>query len=94
MDPNLIIDDDYVTGVGSDSETRGNALEGILDQYLTILNEIKAEAIVEGKIADALAAYIGCVSLLNDQLTEISTSVKTAAQGFIQEVNTADEYLF
>ena len=38
MDPNLIIDDDYVTGVGSDSETRGNALEGILDQYLTILH--------------------------------------------------------
>ena len=94
MDPNLIIDDDYVTGVGSDSATRGGKLEGILDQYLTILNEIKAEAIVEGKIADALAAYIGCVSLLNDQLTEISTSVKTAAQGFIQEVNTADEYLF
>ena len=94
MDPNLIIDDDYVDDVGRDSTTRGNKLEGILDNFLTILNEMKAEAIVEGKIADALAAYISCVSLLNDQLTEISLSVERADRGFIQDVNTADEYLF
>lgn len=94
MDPNLIIDDGYVNSVGFDSVTRGEKLEAILDNYLAILREMKAEAIVRGKIANSLAAYIECVALLNDKVTEISKSVKTAAQGFIQEVNTADDYLF
>jgi len=94
MDPNLIIDDDYVYSVGDASTRRGRQLEKILDSYLSILNEIHSEALLSGEIADALAAYIGCVTLLNDQLTTISKSVDDTGMSFIQEINTADEYLF
>lgn len=94
MDPNLIIDDDYVYDVGDDCRLRGRKLEEVLDSYLTILNEIKSEALLDGSIADALSAFIECVALLNDQLTTLSKNVDDTGLSFIQEINTADDYLF
>ena len=94
MDPNLIIDDDYVYGIGTAGRSRAFKLEKILDEYLTILKEIKSEALVDGEIAQALDAFIECVGLLNNQLTTVSESLDTACVGFIQEVNDADQFLF
>lgn len=94
MDPNLIIDDDYVYGVGSNCESRGKKLEEILDSYRTILNEIKDEALLEGGVSEALESFIECVTLLNDQLTTLSQKVDDTGMSFIQDINTADNYLF
>ena len=94
MDPNLIIDDDYVYDVGDNCKRSGNKLEAILDDYLTILREIKDEALVEGEISVSLGLYIECVARLDDQLTTLSDKVKEIGMCFIQDVNTADAYLF
>lgn len=94
MDPNLIIDDNYVDNVGRNCAFRGYKMEGFLDSYLTILNEIKDAALVEGKTAQALEVFAECVAMLNDQLTTLSKSVQRTGSAFIQEINTADEYLF
>lgn len=94
MDPNLIIDDEYVYDVGEDCAQRGEKLEEILDAYLVILNEIKTEALIEGSVSDALSAFIECVTLLNDELTTLSQSVDGTGMCFIQDVNTADDFLF
>lgn len=94
MDPNLIIDDEYVYSVGDDCVLRGRKLEEILDSYLAILNEIKSEALIEGDISDALGLFIECVTPLNDQLTTLSKSVDDTCLRFVQDVNTADDFLF
>ncbi len=95
MDENLIIDDDYVLDVGKyAAPRRAKALEEILTAYITILEEICAEAIPSGEIADSTAAFAACASLLKGKLTEISDSIKTASGGFITAVNEADSYLF
>lgn len=94
LDPNLVIDDDYVHKVGNGCKTRGVKLEEIIDSYIVILNEIKNEALIEGDISDALGAYIECVTLLNDQLRTLSENVKEICLGFITDVNEADSYLF
>lgn len=94
MDPNLIIDDDYVYDVGDACAEHGKKLEDILDAYVAILREIKAEALVEGEISDALGVFIECVAQLNDQLTTLSDNVDSKCMSFINDVNTADSYLF
>lgn len=94
MDPNLIIDDEYIFAVGDDSKRRGKKLEEALEQYLEILKEIQTEALVEGNVAEALVAFVGCVELLKGQLEDISKTMYNRSYSFIQDVNDADQYLF
>lgn len=94
MDPNLIIDDEYILDVGSDCNRRGIKLEEILEQYLGILKEIQTEALVEGNVAEALVAFVSCVELLKGQIKDLSKSVDDRSYSFIQDVNDADQYLF
>lgn len=94
MDPNLIIDDEYITEVGKACKARGKKMEEILDKYIEILDEIRVEAITKGNISEAINAYVGCAKLLNNQISEISSSVNLICKGFITDVNSADEYLF
>lgn len=94
MDPNLIIDDDYVKRIGISCNQRGKKLEEILDSYLTILNEIEGEALVEGEITKSLNAYKECVALLNDQLVTLSANIQNICKCFLTDINDADDYLF
>lgn len=94
MDPNLIIDDEYILAVGGDCNRRGIKLEETLEQYLEILKEIQTEALVEGNVAEALVAFVGCVELIKGQLENLSKSVDDRSNSFIQDVNDADQYLF
>ena len=94
MDPNLIIDDDYIQEVGRLSLKRAKELDEILASYIEVLREIESEAITSGKTAQAISAYVGCVSLLTDRLSTSSEMIKKVASSFIIDVNVADEYLF
>ncbi len=94
MDANLIIDDSYVEEVGRRAPFRGRNLEEILDAYVAILSEIESEAITRGEVSRAVTAYKECVTLLNDKLTSISENVEKVANGFIVDVDAADNYLF
>ncbi len=94
MDANLIIDDGYVEEVGRLAPFHGRNLEEILDKYVAILSEIEGEAITRGEVSRAVTAYKECVVLLNDKLTAISDNVEKVANGFITDVDAADDYLF
>ncbi len=94
MDSNLVIDDDYVTTVAYNSSTRGAKLEKIYCSYLTILKDVRANAIKDGEIALALSDFIACIELLQNQLGKISESIQTDGQKFLVDVNEADQYLF
>ncbi len=94
MDPNLIIDDSYVLTVGESSKTRGDALEGIMDNFVSILEATNTDGFIEGATATALRDFISCVKLLNDKLQEVSEQVNLVCQSFLQEINEADSYLF
>lgn len=94
MDPDLIIDDEYVSAVGYDCNQRGRKLEEVLEQYVAILKEIQEEALVEGDVSDALEAFVGCVELMKGSLRELSQTIEKRCSDFIQDVNDADQYLF
>ena len=94
MDQNLIIVDEYVQSLGSRCAQRGEKLEQILADYLQILREIREEALVEGKTASSLGIFIDCVSLLRDQLGILSDNADRDCRSYINDINTADDYLF
>lgn len=94
MDENLIIDDDYIRGIGDICARRGNELEEILSSYLEILSEIKSEALAEGAISSALEAFNECASAINGQIEKISSQIQDVCDAFIVEINDADSYLF
>lgn len=94
MDANLIIDDDYVTSVGTKAYQKAVKLEQIFEDYILILEEIKSEALVSGEISEALETYIECVRSLKGQLKKVSESLKTICQSFLIDINEADDYLF
>lgn len=94
MDSNLVIDDDYVKEVGNTSYVRGKKFEEILHSYVEILKEIENEAITSGDMFNALVEFRECVALLNDRITKISSNIDTLTEGFIIDVNEADDYLF
>lgn len=93
-DHTLVIDDEYIMGVGSHCKNRGRALEEILVEYISILEEIRSEAILGGEIATALGDYIGCVKLRKERITAISNNVKTVTNNFVADIDEADAYLF
>lgn len=94
MDPDLVIDDDYVKSVGKSCGNRGGSLDKILKSYLDILKDIRKCAVLQGETANALDAYIGCVLQLTGQLKTISENVFSASNSFIVEVDRADDFLF
>ena len=94
VDPNLIIDDAYITDVGKYCVKRGNQLEDILDEYVVILREIKNEAIMQGEISETLQEFIECVSLLNRQVLEMSRNTKVVCTNFVSDIDKADSFLF
>lgn len=94
MDPNLIIDDGYISSAGDYSSGRGRKLEEIFDSFVTILEEIKTEAIMSGEIYNALEEYISVIKMLDNQLSDISSNVDTRCDSFLTAINEADSYLF
>jgi len=102
MDANLIINDEYVSSVARmrNSEglkldmNHGNSKDCILYAYISILESIKNEAIISGEIANALEQYISCAKLLQGRLKEISEDLEDLCEYFIEEIDSADKYIF
>lgn len=94
MGRDLIIDDEYVSAVGDACNQRGIQLEEIFEQYVTILKEIQAEALVEGDVSEALAAFIAYAESVKGGIGEVSESISKRCTSYIQDVNNADRYLF
>ena len=94
MDPNLIIDDDYITGVGHNCLVRGQDLDEIFEKYTTILDGISKDAVLAGAVSEALVAYISCASTLKGHLDEISDNINNCCKSFINGINQADDYIF
>lgn len=90
----LIIDDDYCRSMGSYFVLQGNQLDELTREYISILKEVKETAIISGEVSDALSVYISYVEKLNDQIGDISDSVKTQIDQFLARVDSEDQYLF
>lgn len=90
----LKIDDDYCKSVGDFYKAEGEKFDGYVKRYITILQEIKADAIKRGDVSTALSTFITYAQKLEEQIGEISQNAQKQAKGFIEAVDDADQYLF
>lgn len=90
----LIIDDDYCRSMGTYFVQQGNQLDELTREYISILKEVKEKAIISGEVSDALSVYISYVEKLNDQIGELSDSIKMQINQFLARVDSEDQYLF
>lgn len=95
MDPNLIIDDDFVNGVANNCIKNSENLEEIYNAYIGLLRNIQTSALVSGEISVALAAFISNAEIyLKGNLDKISKQIDDICDRFIIDINNADSYLF
>ena len=90
----LIIDDDYCREMGEYFVSQGEAMDEIIAEYLSILQEIKGAAITSGEVSDALKIYITYVEKLVNHIGNIAESIKKQIEKFITRVDTEDQYIF
>lgn len=90
----LIIDDEYCKAMGTYFVKQGEEMEQLTADYIKILQDVKSKAITNGEVSKALSAYIGYVQKLNQNIGNISTSVKTQINSFLIRVDSEDQYLF
>lgn len=95
MDPNLIIDDDFVNGVANNCIRNSENLEGIYHTYISLLRNIQTSALVSGEISVALAVFISKAEIyLKGNLDKISDQINDICDRFLIDINNADSYLF
>lgn len=90
----LIIDDDYCRAMGDYFTKQGEHMDKVIAEYVSILQDIKKNAITSGDVSDALGTYISYAQKLNKQVGNISTVAKSHIENFLTRVDDADQYLF
>ena len=90
----LIIDDDYVKSMGRFYSTMGSNIDQMIDDYISKLQEIKASAIMEGDIAEALNTYITSAQALKEKAGNMGSEMRDLVNNFIADIDDADQFLF
>jgi len=90
----LIIDDEYIKDIGIYIKDFSSKLEAYLDDYVSILNKIKTDAVISGDISEKLEVFIQYSTTLNGLISGVGTEINDTAGVFIEEVDEKDEYIY
>ncbi len=90
----LKIEDDYIKDQAQLIGEWANDLQEGIDKYITIMNHIIEEAIMEGTTAEALSTFVYYVENLKEIVKEMGTEAKGMGLSFLNEVDKADDYLY
>lgn len=90
----LKIDDDYINSQAEQIAKWAYDLQGGIDKYTAILNNILAAAIMEGATAEALESFVDYVENLKDIVNDMGEEAKGMCLAFLSEVDEVDSYLY
>lgn len=90
----LKIDDDYVNSQAEQIAGWACDLQQGIDKYISILNRILEDAIMEGATAEALTSFVGYVENLKDIVKDMGEEAKGMCLAFLSEIDAADSYLY
>lgn len=90
----LIIDDDFCKSMGTYFVKKGEEMDQMISDYISILQDVRNKGIVGGDVATALSSYISYASRLKKQIGNISSDVNSKINSFLARVDDADQYLF
>lgn len=90
----LIIDDDFCKSMGTYFVKKGEEMDQMIVDYISVLQDVRNKGIVSGDVATALSSYISYASKLKKQIGNISSDVNNKINSFLARVDDADQYLF
>lgn len=88
----LIVDDDYCNTLAKYFESRGAHIEYVLNEYLTILNDIKEKGIQEGEVSKTLETYISYCKKMQNRINQISSIAHTQTISFVNKIKDIDHF--
>ena len=68
--------------------------EKYVSDYLKIMNSITSGKLIEGEVAQAIAAFINRVSILKGQVKDIMKDLQKNIDSFVSDIDQADKYLY
>lgn len=90
----LKIDDKYCEEMGECFYKAGQELDAYINDYITILQNIRKKAIKTGKVAAALERYIYYAKKMLNQFDNSAKYTKTSIAQFLKKIDEADKYLY
>ncbi|WEV67463.1 hypothetical protein OZX72_00130 [Bifidobacterium sp. ESL0769] len=99
-DPNLVIDDDYIEGIGASCSLYGDSIDDLFRQYIQVLDDVANKAVPSGEFHDAIVAFKSVVSQLRNQgkdgskLNEIDNNINNICSGFISKIGEDSKPLY
>lgn len=95
---NLIVEDDYITGVGSFFQTNYKEYNEYVEEYIEILGEIAEKGIVSGQTHDALVEFQRQVAtgsgVSGSSATALGKKYNTYCTKFTSDLDKADGDLY
>lgn len=90
----LIVKDDNCESIANEYYKLGNRFEEYVNRYSEILNRVANDGIKSGKVHDNLLKFIEAVNGLKNQGKELTINAEKCANEFLQDMDTADSYLY
>jgi soluble cytochrome b562 len=91
---NLIVADKEYAEMKKLYGTIGSNTEKYINDYIKIMNSIISGKLIEGEVANKMAAYINRVSVLKGQVQDIMKDLQKNIDSFVSEIDKADKYLY
>ena len=90
----LIVKDDNCESIANEYYKLGNRFEEYVNRYSDILNRVANEGVKSGKVHDNLLRCNEAVNGLKNQGKELTINAEICANEFLQDMDTADSYLY
>lgn len=94
VNPELKIDDDYIKEQAKLIAEWSEDIQKGIDKYISILNNILEDAIIEGSTADALSVFSEYVANLKEIISKTGLETKGLCVNFVLEIDDADSFLY
>ncbi len=88
------IDDDYILTTGSNLKEWYSDLQDGIDEYISIMEGIVGDAIMEGETAESLKEFLEFVKALSGEIEPIGEECEKILISYKNDVDQADDVLY
>lgn len=90
----LLVDDAYIKDVGAYFKSYAAQLQSAMDQYTATVSCMKDEAAVSGEFSRALGDFLQHARALKDVISSFGDEIAAVCDGYLEEIDEKDQYLY
>lgn len=90
----FVVVDEAHTSAASALQKMCDQIDEAITEYINILNAVTSEAAKAGHTTERYEAYAGLISGLKGQFATMGNTLSAASKAFVEDIDTADDYLY